>query len=262
MNCSAWARRTGLRRWLLPLLLAVISSATAGSTAEFDDLVARLQFSFYTGDSRALEQMLSELERFDVDAGLAAAKSYQLAYGQWKLAQLLGEPQDERARATTRSNAGKAAKSCVQFARDAIAKEPRMAEIYAIEAACDTYQPGSSQRGSASCMRSKSMRTALTLGADNPRVLFINALCSPDAEGDPAALERWRTVVTRFEAAPPSRPGKPDWGHAEALTLLGESYLKRGEMVAARDVLERALVLAPDYRRAQKLLQTAANRPR
>ena len=76
------------------------------------------------------------------------------------------------------------------------------------------------------------------------------------------ALERWRTVVAKFEAAPPSQPGKPDWGHAEALTLLGQSYLKRGEMVAARDVLERALVLAPDYRQAQKLLQTAANRPR
>jgi Tfp pilus assembly protein PilF len=42
---------------------------------------------------------------------------------------------------------------------------------------------------------------------------------------------------------------------------LGQSYLKRGEMVAARDVLERALVIAPDYRQAQKLLQTAANRP-
>ncbi len=93
-------------------------------------------------------------------------------------------------------------------------------------------------------------------------MLFINALCSPDAEGDPAAIERWRAVVAKFEAAPPSQPGKPDWGHAEALTLLGESYLKRGEMVAARDVLERALVLAPDYRQAQKLLQTAANRPR
>ena len=137
-----------------------------------------------------------------------------------------------------------------------------MAEIYAIEAACDTYQPGSLKHGSTACTRSKSMRTALTLGAENPRVLFINALCSPDAEGDPAAIERWRGVVAKFEAAPPSQPGKPDWGHAEALTLLGESYLKQGEMVAARDVLERALVLAPDYRQAQKLLQTAANRPR
>ncbi len=70
-----------------------------------------------------------------------------------------------------------------------------MAEIYAIEAACDTYQPGTLKQGSAACTRSKSMRTALTLGAENPRVLFINALCSPDAEGDPGAIERWRGVV-------------------------------------------------------------------
>lgn len=262
MNCSAWARRTGLGRLLLPLLLAVSASAAAGSTADFDDLVARLQFAFYTGDGRALEATLAELDKLDVDAGLAAVKSYQLAYGDWKLAQLLGEPRDERTQAVTKSSASKAAKTCVQHARDAIAKDPRMAEIYAIEAACDTYQPGLLKHGSTACTRSKSMRTALTLGAENPRVLFINALCSPDAEGDPGAIERWRAVVTKFEAAPPSQPGKPDWGHAEALTLLGESYLKRGEMVAARDVLERALVLAPDYRQAQKLLQTAANRPR
>ena len=106
------------------------------------------------------------------------------------------------------------------------------------------------------------MRTALTLGAENPRVHFIEALCSSGEEGDAVAIERWRAVVARFEAAPPSQPGKPDWGHAEALTLLGESYLKRGDMVPARDVLERALVLAPDYRQAQKLLQTAATRPK
>lgn len=245
---------------MLPLLLVVAASATAKSTAEFDDAVARLQFAFYTGDTRALEAMLGELSAFEVDAGLAAAKSYQLAYGDWKLAQLLAEPADDRARASSKSSAGKAAKSCVQHARDAIEKDPRMADIYAIEAVCDTFTPG--PLSSASCTRSKSMRTALTLGAENPRVQFINALCSPDAAGDPAALERWRTVVAKFEAAPPSQPGKPDWGHAEALTLLGQSYLKRGEMVAARDVLERALVLAPDYRQAQKLLQTAANRPR
>lgn len=261
MNCSARARLAGIRRWLLPLLLAATASASASSTAEFDDAAARLQFAFFTGDSRALEAMLDEIGAFEVEGGLEAAKSYQLAYGHWKLAQLLSDPQNERARASGKSSAGKAAKSCVQHARDAIAKDSRMADIYAIEAVCDTFSPGAATNGSTACVRNKSMRTALTLGAENPRVQFINALCS-DAENDPAALERWRTVVAKFEAAPPSQPGKPDWGHAEALTLLGESYLKRGEMVAARDVLERALVLAPDYRQAQKLLQAAANRPR
>ena len=48
-----------------------------------------------------------------------------------------------------------------------------------------------------------------------------------DQAVDPAAVDRWRVVVASFEAAPPSRPGKPDWGHAEALTMLGEAYLQR-----------------------------------
>jgi hypothetical protein len=257
MNCSAW-----IRRWVLPLLAAVAAPAGAESTAEFDDAVARMQFAFYTSDSRALEAMLSDFAEFEVGGGLAAAKSYQLAYGNWKLAQLYGDPPDERAKPSSKSSASKAAKACVQHARDAIAKDPRMADIYAIESACDNFAPDSGKNGSPACTRSKSMRTALTLGAENPRVHFINALCSPGAEGDPAAVDRWRAVVAKFEAAPPSQPGKPDWGHAEALTLLGESYLQRSEMVAARDVLERALVLAPDYRQAQKLLQMAANRPR
>jgi hypothetical protein len=43
------------------LLLLAAAPAPAESTAEFDDAVARLQFAFYTGDSRALEEMLGEL---------------------------------------------------------------------------------------------------------------------------------------------------------------------------------------------------------
>jgi tetratricopeptide (TPR) repeat protein len=257
MNCSA-----RIRRVLLPLLLAAAAPVAAESTAEFDDAVARLQFAFYTADTRSLEEMLTLLDGFEVDANLAAAKSYQLAYGNWKLAQLYSEPLDERPRPNAKSSASKAAKSCVQHARETIAKDPRIADVYAIEAVCDDHASHALTLRVGGCSRSKSMRTALTLGAENPRVHFINAVCAPDVEGDPGLVDRWRTVVAKFEAAPPSQPGKPDWGHAEALTQLGESYLQRGEMVAARDVLERALVLAPDYRQAQKLLQTAASRPR
>jgi tetratricopeptide (TPR) repeat protein len=258
MNCSA-----RIRCLLLPLLLATTVPVAAATTAEFDDAVARLQFAFYTADTRSLEEMLTLLGEFEVDANLAAAKSYQLAYGNWKLAQLYREPSDERPRPNAKSSASKAAKACVQHARETMAKDPRIADVYAIEAVCDSYTAHTMiSLGAPGCSRTKSMRTALTLGAENPRVHFINALCAPEVEGDPGAADRWRTVVAKFEAAPPSQPGKPDWGHAEALTELGKSYLQRGEMVAARDVLERALVLAPDYRQAQKLLQTAANRPR
>jgi len=43
--------------------------------------------------------------------------------------------------------------------------------------------------------------------------------------------------------------------------LLGHIYLERGEALAARDLLEHALAIAPDYRKAQDLLG-ALSRPR
>ena len=51
----------------------------------------------------------------------------------------------------------------------------------------------------------------------------------------PATVEKVRALVTAFEAAPASRPGQPDWGHAEVLALLGEGLIERGDNVAARD---------------------------
>ena len=72
----------------------------------------------------------------------------------------------------------------------------------------------------------------LGLAPDNPRIKLVQAMCAPNTAADPAAVDRWRAVVASFEAAPPSRPGKPDWGHVEALTMLGETYLQRGDPVA------------------------------
>ena len=39
----------------------------------------------------------------------------------------------------------------------------------------------------------------------------------------------------------------PDWGEAEALTALAAAALDRGQTRTARDFVERALLLAPDY---------------
>ncbi len=170
------------------------------------------------------KQMLGELAAFEVDPGLAAAKSYQLAYGDWKLAQLLAEPADDRARSSSKASAGKAAKSCVQHAREAIEKEPRMADSYAIEAVCDTFSPG--PLGSASCTRSKSMRTALTLGAENPRVQFINALCSARRRGRsgcPGSLAQCGREV-RSRAAVAARQAR--LGSCRSIDTIGSELLE------------------------------------
>jgi tetratricopeptide (TPR) repeat protein len=255
MNCSATS---------VSLLLAalVAHEACAAGVAELDDAAARMQYAFYTSDSRGIETTLKELEEFQVEETLAAAKSYQLAYGNWKLSQLYLQPlADARPRPSAKSLAAKAAQTCVRHARHAVEQDAALAEALAIEAACEGHSPNA-RSGSAGCANSKPLRTAAGLAPDNPRVKLVQALCAPNTAADPAAVDRWRAVVASFEAAPPSRPGKPDWGHVEALTILGETYLQRGDPVAARDALERALVLAPDYRQAQQLLQAAATRPR
>lgn len=260
MNCSATLPRMVVHA-LLPL--ACVHTVAWGETlAELDDAAARMQYAFYTGDAQALEGLVQEVSTYELEGPLAAMKSYQLAYGHWKLSQLYLQPvSGERPRGEARSLASKAAQACVQHARAAVEQDERMAEAHAIEAVCAGLSPAA-RNGTSGCARSRALRAALAIEPENPRVKLIEALCSSSASQDPAAVERWREVVESFEAAPPSRPGRPDWGHVEALTMLGEAYLQRGEPVAARDALERALVLAPDYRQAQQLLQTAAARPR
>lgn len=255
MNCSATS--CGLL-----LAMFVAHAASAASIEELDDASARMQYAFYTGDTQGIETILKNLDELEVENTLAANKAYQLAYGNWKLSQLYLLPQpDQRPRPNAKSLAAKAAQACARHARSAIEQDARLAEALAIQAACEGHTP-TARAGSSSCANSKPLRTAAGLAPDNPRIKLIQALCASGAAVDPAAVDRWRNVVASFEAAPPSRPGKPDWGHVEALTTLGETYLQRGDPVAARDALERALVLAPDYRQAQQLLQAAAARPR
>jgi hypothetical protein len=230
--------------------------AIAGSDAieDLDDVAARLQYAFYTADARALEEVLTLVDGLQVDAGLAAMKSYYAAYGRWRLAQVYAAiPAADSARSASR-----AAEACARDALAAIATDERMAEAHAIHAVCDDFSPSADGDGEKTECSRKSLRTAMSLAPANPRVLLIEALCTGE-KADPARL---REVVAAFEGAPPRTSGKPDWGHAEALTLLGGSYLTSGDPVAARDALERALVIAPDYREARELLQTAAARPR
>ena len=254
MNCSGTS---------CGLLLAVFAAAASGETvAELDDAAARMQYAFYTGDAQGIAAILKNVEEFQVDEPLAAIKAYHLAYGNWKLSQLhLQQLSDQRSRSNAKSLAAKAAQACVRHARHAVEEDAALADALAIEAACEGHS-ATARAGSAGCANSKPLRTAAGLAPNNPRIKLVQAMCAANTVADPAAVDRWRAVVASFEAAPPSRPGKPDWGHVEALTMLGETYLQRGDPVAARDVLERALVLAPDYRQAQQLLQAAASRPR
>jgi hypothetical protein len=237
----------------------------ASFTAELDDAAARAQYAFYTDDARALQDIRLVIEKLDAPAEFAAVKEYQLGFVQWKTAQLADKDasnqQPSRPTGSARGSIGKAAQSCVTHMQAATRYDTRFAEAYAIEALCSglTAAPTmtvSSQRATVSCQR-KILRTALDLEPRNPRVRLIEYLCRNEAD-EAARFEQLRSTVAAFDVAVGSQPGKPDWGHAEALVLLGQEQISRGDAVAAREALEQALVLAPDYHTAQVLLRTAA----
>lgn len=236
-----------MRRYVV-YIAAVFAScgAHADSVEELADAAARVQYAYYTEDARSLEESLAVIDGLDVDANLGALKSYHLAYGHWRLAQVQGAIGNKRA-------SGQAVNACEAHADAATASDARFAEAFGVAAVCGASAPS---QGKADC-RGKPLRAALLLAPENPRLLFIQALCARDSD-----VEDWRAVVTAFEAAPPRSERAPDWGHAEALLALGQSYLTRGDAVAARDAVERALVIAPDYRAAQLMLEAAASRPR
>ena len=253
-------------RWSYVVIAIVVYgaalTANADGISELDDAAARMQYGFHTADVRDIEDALNLVKRVELPASLLGMNEYFTAYGYWKLAELYADEAAAGKRAA-RSEATKAASACVRAAQDATKLDARLAEGFAIEAVCSTL---SSRIGNllspGGCATHKALRTARELASNNPRVLLIEAQCTIDGAKPATAadLDRLQRLVQAFESAPPSRPGRPDWGQAEALLMLGEAQLQRGDAVAARDTIERALVIAPDYHRARVALEQAARR--
>jgi Tfp pilus assembly protein PilF len=55
-----------------------------------------------------------------------------------------------------------------------------------------------------------------------------------------------------FEAARAGASTTPEWGAAEAYAYLGRALFDQRDIVGAREALERALLVAPDYAFARR----------
>jgi hypothetical protein len=90
----------------------------------------------------------------------------------------------------------------------------------------------------------QALSRAQSLEPDNPRLLLVTlqygtadeVAARPDPESLVEAFRR-TAGTARF----------PDWGEAEALTMVAEMHLARDDARTARDLIEEALLLAPAY---------------
>jgi hypothetical protein len=213
---------------------AVAPAAKAASQAELADLGARIDYGFYNDDTHAIDAARTALARL----GDAPAVRYYRDYAALRRAQL--NPAD---RASTRD--------CAE--RDVPADLPpsSAAEAWILVAACAVVGQQSLRRVDVALSRARE------LDKRNPRIALVEAWimrhgARDDALANDDLTAKLRQTVDAFDAWRPPQ-GAPDWGEAEALAALGDTMLARGEARAARDVIERALLLVPDYRVAIEL---------
>jgi cytochrome c-type biogenesis protein CcmH/NrfG len=100
---------------------------------------------------------------------------------------------------------------------------------------------------------------AVKLEPKNPRVRFVEALAQFDRAGKDdkekaAALTKLRIVTQMFEAARAGASSTPEWGAAEAYAFLGRALFDQRDVLGAREALERALLIAPEYSFPRKLM--------
>jgi hypothetical protein len=93
----------------------------------------------------------------------------------------------------------------------------------------------------------------------NPRVVFLDAMnglarSKQNSAEHQVAFAQLQLAAQLFDEAPATRIDAPGWGHAEAYLALGRELILRGDRLGARNWIEKSLIVAPDYKAAQRQL--------
>lgn len=278
-------RRTIVRPGLLLALAAgalVAVSAVGAADQNWLDIESRIQYGYYTEDVRSLHNLVEPLGSSDSHDRLKSYYSGLLAYRMT----LLEEAQLEKAQADAAAAAGTAppppksapparkndrsknevrqsVERCVSSLDQALEVQSDFADALALQSAClGLLAELASWRAPLAAPKSASqLHKALQLAPKNPRVLLLEAIGEygqPRAPGGGAQhpCGKFEAVAKVFEAERADVDQVPGWGAAEAYMWLGRCYLDNDNPNAARDALERALLIAPEFGPARRLLAT------
>ena len=250
--------------WLSP------ASAEPAPT-DWADIEGRIQYAYYTEDARALNGLLTSLKPKPVEGEEASAaadlgtRSYFRALAYYRLAQVSSSAKKSQARdaidecgAEIDKAVGALPKVLYGLDETPEAKHVR-AEAYALGTACTVAGREMSSIAFIGGHIGSRIDEAVKLEPKNPRVRLVEALVAYDRAGKDvqekaAAVQKLRAVTPMFEAARAGASTTPEWGAAESYAFLGRALFDARDVVGAREALERALLIAPDYALAKRLM--------
>jgi len=253
---STRERRRQRRAWYRALAAALVFAAgtrICGAESPWRDIESRIQYGYYTEDSAALRNLSETIAARQANDKL---RGYYAALLAWRQALLAANGP-----AAARSSAADLAHRCVSEADNSLAQQSDFAEALALRSAClEAPLEASGGRGPLTGYRArKDLDRARQLAARNPRVMLVDAMSDyellPSQGGNKErALPKLRQTVAAFEAERAGADHLPGWGAAEAWMLLGRDLLDHGDAIGARDALEHALLIAPEFAQARRLM--------
>jgi hypothetical protein len=229
---------------LLPAAAALLAASVAASGAEtsWRDIESRIQYGYYTEDSAALRSLRGLIA---ADESHDRLHGYYAALLAWREAQLAAQGVP----ASRGERAGELAERCVTEADNLLDAQAAFTDALALRAAC-LATPLKAGGGAISAHRArKDIEHALKSSPHDPRVLLVDAMTD-----NQRALPKLRLAVAAFETERAGLERLPGWGAAEAYLLLARDLLDHADPVAARDALEHALLIAPQYTQARRLM--------
>jgi tetratricopeptide (TPR) repeat protein len=222
------------------------SGLARASDVDWMDVEGRIQYGFYTEDARALGDIANQLS--GPEGADDPLRHYYVGLANYRLATVITAKDKTRAR--------EAAARCVSRLDAAVSGKSDFAEGLALQSAClRTLANLTPWKPLAGPKSTGQMDRAAKLAPKDPRVLLLQAMENGEAgKIDAHAIAELKKAAAAFEVERQGVERTPGWGAAEAYAYLGRGYLDQGDVLAARDALERALLIAPDFAMARRLL--------
>ena len=267
---------------LLPaaaVFFAASGAAAGGEAAKtsWRDIESRIQYGYFTEDVRSLRNLVEPLTSNDSHDRLKSYYSGLLAYRMTLLEEARLDaaaaagtatppsksPPPARKNDRSKNEVRQTVERCVSSLDQALEAQSNFPDALALQSACLGLEAElSSWRAPLAAPKSASqLHKALQLAPKNPRVLLLDAISEYERAKTPGGdaqhpCAKFEAAATVFEAERTDVDQVPGWGAAEAYTWLGRCYLDNGNGNAARDALERALLIAPEFGQARRLLAT------
>ncbi len=234
----------------LAVVVALLPVGAWSAETNWLDVESRIQYGYYTEDPRALAGVMELLAPSESES---AFRRYYAGLANYRLTQLTAARDKGRAKET--------AKACVDNLDQAVNIQKDFADALALESACLDMLAGLEawRTPFASSKSGSRIEKARHLGPKNPRVLLLDAVGVYERSNGSAAerdraLNGFKQAAAAFEAERRETEHVPGWGAAEAYVYLAKCQFDRGATLDARDALERALLIAPEFAEARRLM--------